>query len=104
MSDDTEKLRGETHCFVHRDRLVRAEAERDAALKQSAEWEVQAQDMRDRAVAAEKRLADLRGKVEGLTRWKADITTVGDVHLYMHSLGDVFKVSEVLAMLEDVTR
>jgi hypothetical protein len=69
--------------------------ERDAVRKQAAEWEVQAQDFRDRLVkaeeflrvvtlerdhaqrvevtdallraeAAEKRLADLRGKVEGL--------------------------------------
>lgn len=98
MSDDTEKLRGETHCFVHRDRLVRAEAERDAALKQSAEWEVQAQDMRDRAVAAEKRLADLRGKVEGLMRH--DI--VGDVQgptMGLDARGDYLDRSEVLALV-----
>ena len=33
--------------------LRRAEAERDAALKQSARWEIQAQDMRDRLIKAE---------------------------------------------------
>lgn len=34
-------------------RAEQAEAERDAALKQSAAWEIQAQDMRDRLVRAE---------------------------------------------------
>ena len=33
--------------------LRRAETERDAALKQSAAWEIQAQDMRDRLIKAE---------------------------------------------------
>ena len=33
--------------------LRRAETDRDAALKQSAAWEIQAQDMRDRLVRAE---------------------------------------------------
>ena len=37
----------------HERDAARAEAERDAALKQSAEWEIQAQDVRDRLIKAE---------------------------------------------------
>ena len=36
-----------------REQLARAETERDEALKQSAGWEIQAQDLRDRLVKAE---------------------------------------------------
>lgn len=39
-----------------REQLARAEAERDAALKQSARWEIQAQDFRDQLVAANEAL------------------------------------------------
>lgn len=43
--------------------LSRAEAERDAALKQSAAWEIQAQDFRDRAVRAEAERDGLRARL-----------------------------------------
>ena len=46
----------------------RAEAERDAALKQSAAWEIQAQDMRDRLIKAEAERNELRATVTRLNR------------------------------------
>lgn len=102
----------------------RLEQERNAARKQAAEWEVQAQDFRDRLVkaeeflrgvtlerdhaqrvevtdallraeAAEKRLADLRTDIAALTRYKASDYR----HCEEHDQGDYLDRSEVIALV-----
>ena len=57
--------------------LRRAETERDEALKQSAGWEIQAQDMRDRLVKAE---AERDAQHEQVLRLTAERDAVSVVH------------------------
>ena len=60
-----------------REQLARAEAERDAALKQSAGWEIQAQDLRDRLVKAE---AERDAQHDLVLRLTAERDAVSVVH------------------------
>ena len=48
-----DNLRAKGAIILLTEALRRAETERDEALKQSAGWEIQAQDLRDRLVKAE---------------------------------------------------
>ena len=57
--------------------LRRAETARDAALKQSAAWEIQAQDMRDRVIKAE---AERDAQHDLVLRLTAERDAVSVVH------------------------
>ena len=75
-----DNLRAKGAIILLSEALRRAEADRDAALKQSAAWEIQAQDMRDRLVRAEaerdaqhEQVLRLTGELEALATKTGDV-------------------------------
>ena len=75
-----DNLRAKGAIILLSEALRRAETARDAALKQSAGWEIQAQDMRDRLVRAEaerdaqhEQVLRLTGELEALATKTGDV-------------------------------
>lgn len=113
-----DNLRAKGAIILLSEALRRAETARDAALKQSAGWEIQAQDMRDRLVRAEaerdaqhEQVLRLTGELEALAkdldRMKAVSAIAGSVARWDSLLNEMHKqkakVSELTATRDLLT-